>query len=63
MATWKQIETSREIRQWIKGIVLPVGAGALYLDFKYPDLKYKIKDSIKLKYYDLKYKFSKKEPN
>lgn len=40
----QKIEISREIRQWIKGIIFPVTAGTLYLDWKYPDLKYKVRD-------------------
>ena len=47
--TYRQIETSREIRQWIKMIV-PVIGGAIYLDWRYPDLKNRIVDVIKSKF-------------
>lgn len=47
--TYKQIETSREIRQWLKGVILPIIAGVLYLELKYPNLKYQIKDRFSFK--------------
>ena len=47
--TYKQIETSREIRQWIKMLV-PVVGGALYLDWRYPDLKSNVMEVIKSKF-------------
>lgn len=48
--TNRQIETSREIRQWFKGIIIPGVAGILYLDYRYPDLKHKIVDGVKSKF-------------
>ena len=48
--TYKQIETSREIRQWFKGIIIPVTAGILYLDYRYPELKNKIVEGVKSKF-------------
>ena len=47
--TYKQIETSREIRQWLK-LIVPVIGGAIYLDWQYPNLKHEIKDRIKSKF-------------
>ena len=47
--TWKQIETSREIRQWFKTIT-PIVGGAIYLDWKYPELKNLIAEKIKSKF-------------
>jgi len=47
MTNNQKIETSREIRQWLKGIILPAVAGSLYLDWKYPSLKYKFRDFCK----------------
>ena len=44
--TYKQIETSREIRQWFKLISAMVG-GAIYIDWRYPELKEKIADKVK----------------
>lgn len=48
--TYRQIETSREIRQWFKGIIIPAAAGLLYLDYKYPDLKNKVVEGVKSKF-------------
>lgn len=48
--TWKQIQTSREIRQWIKGIIVPTILGGIYLDYNYPDLKYRIVNVVKSKF-------------
>ena len=39
--TYKQIETSREIRQWI-GLATSAALAATTLDKAYPDLKYRI---------------------
>lgn len=39
LSTTQKIEASREIRMWITHVILPVIGGALYLDYKYPDLK------------------------
>ena len=44
--TYKQIEASRELRLWIKTIIIPAIAGVLYLDYRYPSIKYTIKDKI-----------------
>lgn len=48
--TNRQIETSREIRQWIKGVIVPTVAACLYIDYKYPNLKYGIRDYVKSKF-------------
>lgn len=48
--TYKQIETSREVRQWIKGIIIPAAVGLLYLDYQYPNLKHKIVNGVKSKF-------------
>lgn len=40
--TYKQIETSREIRQWI-GLATSAVLAATALDKAYPDLKIKVK--------------------
>jgi len=50
MTTNQKIEASREIRQWFKGVIIPVIAGGLYLDYKYPDLKHQAVDKIKTKF-------------
>lgn len=47
--TYKQIETSREIRQWIKTIV-PIVGGIIYIDWKYPDLKNIVAEKFKSKF-------------
>ena len=48
--TYKQIETSKEVRQWFKGVIIPITFGVLYLDYRYPDLKHKIVDGVKSKF-------------
>lgn len=48
--TNRQIETSREIRQWFKGIIIPAVAGMLYLDYRYPELKNKVVEGVKSKF-------------
>ena len=47
MTTNQKIEASREVRQWIKGIIVPAVIGTIYVDYRYPDLKHKIVGSIK----------------
>lgn len=44
--TYRQIETSREIRQWLKVVIGAVGV-VLYLDYQYPDLKFRIINKFK----------------
>ena len=61
MTNNQKIETSREIRQWLKGIVIPAVAGSLYLDWKYPDLKYKVRDFCRDRKEGFKDCFCKKE--
>lgn len=39
--TYKQIETSREIRQWI-GLATSAALAATALDKAYPDLRYRV---------------------
>lgn len=61
LSTTQKIETSREIRQWIKTVILPgIGLG-LAADAMYPDLKYKVKDFCKEKVEGIKARFSKEE--
>lgn len=50
---YKNIERSREIRQWVKMGLTMLG-GALYLDNRYPDLKYNLRDSLKKQFKDFK---------
>lgn len=57
--TWKQIETSREIRQWVKGVIFPVVLGGLYLDYRYPNLKHDVAE--KFKNFTKKFKKKKEE--
>ena len=53
--TNRQIETSREIRLWIRDIIVPsIGAGATVL-WLHPE----IKDNIKTKIDEIKSKFKK----
>ena len=53
--TNKQIETSREIRLWIRDIIVPsIGVGATVL-WLHPE----IKDNIKYKIDEIKSKFNK----
>lgn len=53
--TNRQIETSREIRLWIRDIIVPsIGVGATVL-WLHPE----IKDNIKSKVYEVKSKFKK----
>ena len=47
--TYKQIETSREIRQWIKTLT-PIVGGIIYIDWKYPDLKNELVERFKSKF-------------
>lgn len=57
----QKIETSREIRQWVKGIFISVAGITLLVDGMYPDLKYKIKDRFDKTVKSVKSHFSKKE--
>lgn len=47
--TYKQIETSREIRQWIKTLT-PIVGGIIYIDWKYPDLRRNLWEGFKSKF-------------
>lgn len=47
--TYKQIETSREIRQWIKALT-PIIGGIIYIDWKYPYLKNELVERFKSKF-------------
>ena len=44
LSTTQKIEASREVRMWITHVILPVIGGALYLDYRYPELKKNVKD-------------------
>ena len=46
---YKHIQAWHEARMTFVQIVIPTVIGALYLDNKYPDLKYKIKDKFDFK--------------
>lgn len=47
--TYKQIETSREIRQWVKTLT-PLIGGMIYIDWKYPYLKRELVEKFKSKF-------------
>ena len=46
LSTSQKIEISREIRMWVTRVIIPAIGGALYLDYKYPQLKTNIRDHI-----------------
>lgn len=57
----KTIDEMREVRLWITQLVLPAAGIGLWLDYKYPHLKYDIKrgfdrkvDEAKITLHDLK---------
>lgn len=57
----QKLETSREVRQWIKGIFIPaIGIGVI-IDATNPNLKYEVKNWIEDKKNKVKDRFSKKE--
>lgn len=37
--TWKQIEKSREVRLWLKDILIPASIGLVYLYSTVPDFR------------------------
>ena len=47
--TNRQLETSREIRQWVKTIATIAG-GAIYVDWRYPELKERAANWFKSKF-------------
>lgn len=58
--TYKQIQAAHEARMWVKTIAFGV-LGAMAIDKAYPDLKYKIKDTVEKPFKAVKEKFSKKD--
>lgn len=42
--TWKQIEKSREIRLWLKDILIPASIGLVYLYSAVPNFRYWVLD-------------------
>ena len=61
LSTNQKIEASREIRQWIKTIIVPGVVGTLYVDYRYPELKTNIKNFCKDKVEAVKSHFKKGE--
>lgn len=59
--TYKQIETSREIRLWITGIVGPIIIGGATILAGSPELRVSVKNGIKAKMNAISKKFKKKE--
>ncbi len=51
---YRQVETSREIRLWITGIVMPVVLGATALLVSNPELAKDVKESVTKKVEDFK---------
>lgn len=59
--TWKQIETSREVRMWMKDIVLPGVATFAALCCMFPDLWTATKTKVSDAKDKIKSKFKKEE--
>ena len=59
--TNRQVETSREIRLWITGIISPIIAGGLMILAGDPELRGQVKHWTKVKVNQIKKKFQKKE--
>ena len=59
--TWKQLETSREVRMWIKDIVLPGAAKFADLCCMFPDLWTATKTKASNMTDKIKSKFKKEE--
>ena len=53
--TFKQIETSREIRLWIGQVIVPAVTTAAAVLYMNPELRYKLADKVN----DIKTKFKK----
>ena len=51
---YRQVETSREIRLWITGIVMPVVLGATALLVSNPELAKDVKETVTKKVEDFK---------
>lgn len=51
--SWKQIETSREIRLWITRVVFPLAAGAAVIHTTHPDFFPSIGRKVKTKFDDI----------
>jgi len=41
------MERSREIRLWLKQIIIPGAFALILVDRQYPDLKYQVRDKVK----------------
>lgn len=61
MMTWKQIETSREVRMWIKDIVLPGATTFVALCCMFPNLWTATKTKTSNGFNKIKSKFKKEE--
>ena len=59
--TNRQVETSREIRLWITGIISPIIAGGLMILAGDPELRAQAVTWVKSKANQIKKKFQKKE--
>lgn len=59
--TNRQVETSREIRLWITGIISPIVAGGLMIIAGDPELRAQVTTWTKSKVKQIKKKFQKKE--
>lgn len=58
--TYKQIQIMHETRMWVKTVGVAI-IGAIAVDKAYPELKYKVKDTVTKPFKAAKEKFSKKE--
>lgn len=59
--TWKQIESSREVRMWIKDIVLPAATTFVVLCCAFPEFKKGAKAKASTVRDKIKSKFKKEE--
>ena len=59
--TWKQIETSREVRMWMKDLVLPAATTFVVLCCAFPDFKNAVKTKASDVKDKIKSKFKKEE--
>lgn len=57
--TYRQIESLRETRLWITRVIIPTVVAGAYINSKYPNLKYEMKDKITVAKDNIKIKFEK----
>ncbi len=57
--TFKQIETSREIRLWIGQVIVPAVTTAFAIFYMNPELRYKAADKVNEVKHNIKTKFKK----